>query len=174
LVGRSWLDFPTTLAVFPSGPSHLTVPSVDLSHSLAFDSLTPCEVGDVLWSTRYPCCVQATTEPPGCLPPTPGSCNSSRYFVTEVAFGRSSPAEFSDGFHHHSTQSASPLRASEPFVPGLTTLFSITFCRCRPTASSVWMLPLLLEAEQDSPAIARFLLWRPLAARYRRKSESFA
>jgi hypothetical protein len=30
------------------------VPSVGLSRSLAFYSLTPCEVGDVLWSARYP------------------------------------------------------------------------------------------------------------------------
>jgi hypothetical protein len=54
LVNRLWLDFPTTFIVFPSRLSHLAVPAVDLSHSLAFDSLTPCEVGDVLWCARYP------------------------------------------------------------------------------------------------------------------------
>jgi len=36
LVGRLWRDFPTTLIVFPSCLSHLAVPTVDLSHSLAF------------------------------------------------------------------------------------------------------------------------------------------
>jgi hypothetical protein len=54
LVGRLWLDFPTIFTVFPSRLSHLAVPAVDLSHSLAFDSLTSCEVDDMLWCACYP------------------------------------------------------------------------------------------------------------------------
>jgi len=38
----------------PSRLSHLAVPAVDLSHSLAFDSLSSCEVDDVLRYARYP------------------------------------------------------------------------------------------------------------------------
>jgi hypothetical protein len=49
------------------------VPTVGLSHSLAFDSLTPCEVGDILRCGCYPCLIQAESEPPGRLPPAPGS-----------------------------------------------------------------------------------------------------
>jgi len=75
LVDRLRLDFLTTFVVFPSRRSHLAVPTGDLSHSLAFYSLTSYEVDGVLWSARYPCRVQATSVPPGCLPPTPGSCN---------------------------------------------------------------------------------------------------
>jgi len=75
LITRLRLDFPTTLIAFPSRLSHLAVPSIDLSHSLAFDSLTSCEVDGVLWSARYPCFVRAKSVPPGFLPPTPGSCN---------------------------------------------------------------------------------------------------
>jgi len=48
-----------------------------------------------------------------------------------------------------------PLAGVLTVVVGLTTLFSITVRRCRPAASSVWMLPLLLEAEQYSPTLCR-------------------
>jgi hypothetical protein len=58
LVSRSWLDFPTILIVFPSRLSHLTVAAGDLSHSLAFDSLTSCKVDGVLWYARYPSFIQ--------------------------------------------------------------------------------------------------------------------
>jgi len=58
-------------------PSRLLSPSrvraVDLSHSLAFDSLSPCEVDGILRYVCYPCLIQAESEPPGRRPPAPGS-----------------------------------------------------------------------------------------------------
>jgi len=93
-----WLDFPTTLIVFPSRLSHLTVPAVDLSHSLAFDSLSPCEAVGVLRFARYPCVIRANTEPPGCLPPTPGSYNHRGASLPKPLCGRSGPAGFSTTF----------------------------------------------------------------------------
>jgi len=44
---------------------------------------------------------------------------------------------------------------------GLTTLLSIALRRCRPAASSVWMLPLSLQAGQYSPVLPGLLSSAP-------------
>jgi hypothetical protein len=58
---------------FPLSRVRLAGPGFGVGHSLAFSSLTPCEVGDILRYACYPCFVQAETEPPGRQPPAPGS-----------------------------------------------------------------------------------------------------
>jgi hypothetical protein len=137
---------------FPSCRFHLAVPPVDLSHSLAFGSLSPCEVDDVLWSARYPCWIQAPSAPPGCHPrllqPIAVLRCRSRFILGQVwlVFPRLSSIPI---------QSCFSLAGVLTVAVGVATRFSITECRCRPTASLVCMLPLPLEAGQCSPTFRR-------------------
>jgi hypothetical protein len=55
-----------------------------------------------------------------------------------------------------------PLMGRHYFNAGLTTLLSIALRRCRPTASSVWMLPLSLQVGQYSPVSPGLLSMHPL------------
>jgi len=121
------------------------VPSFDLSHSLAFDSLTPCEVGDILRCGCYPCFIQAESEPPGRRPPAPGSY-IHRFFPLPVKALWSD--EFSWSFLDFRRFPSSRFNLADPSVVdiGLTTLLSIAVSRCRPAASSVCTLPLSLRA----------------------------
>jgi len=69
-------------------------------------------------------------------------------------YGRSVPAELSSTFADFRPV-CYPLAGVLTVFVGLTTLLSIALRRCRPTASSVKMLPLFLRAEQDSPTSRR-------------------
>jgi len=69
-----WERLSTTLVASRRSAFSSRIPVATPGHSLAFDSLTSCEVDDILRSGCYPCVVQANTEPPGSLPPSPGSC----------------------------------------------------------------------------------------------------
>jgi len=74
-------DFPTTFVVFPSRLSHLTVPAGDLSHSLAFDSLSSCEVDGVLGLRATPAVFRPQQCPLGAyhLPQAPATIAILRY-----------------------------------------------------------------------------------------------
>jgi len=146
-VGPTFID----LRRLPPDRFHLADPVASTGHSLAFDSLTPCEVGDILRSGCYPCVVRANTEPPGSLPPSPGSfihrCSPS----LEHLYGRAGWAELSSAV----ADSRSVVFASRrPFDDeGRTTLLSLAQRRCRPTASSVCTLPLVLRVDKH-PLVA--------------------
>jgi len=98
--------------------SHLAMPSSDLSHSLAFDSLTPCEVGDVLGMHATPAVFRPQQSPLAALPPAPGSPNPSRLPVTGFASVESSRAEVSARFSPCSPSVCFPLAGVSTIVGG--------------------------------------------------------
>jgi len=59
---------------FLSRRFRLAGPGLGIGHSLAFDSLRRVRSTASLRFGCYPCLVQAESEPPGRLPPAPGSC----------------------------------------------------------------------------------------------------
>jgi hypothetical protein len=120
-------------------------PSAGLSHSLRFRFATPCEVGDILRSGCYPCRIQATSEPPGRLPPAPGSYIHRPDPLPGELCGQLGRAELSAAFAG-SRSVALTLRTHPLLDVGLTTLLSIALSRCRPATCSVCTLPLPLRA----------------------------
>jgi len=96
LVDRSWPDFPTH--VFPSCLSHLAVPAIDSSHSLAFDSLRRVK------SATYSVCTLPLTRSGRVRTPWPPTAcarllHSSRCSVAGAASGRSGPAILASVVH---------------------------------------------------------------------------
>jgi len=96
LLDRLRPDFPTY--VFPSCLSHLAVPAVDSSHSLAFDSLRRVN------SATYSVCTLPLTHSGRVRTPWPPTAcarllHSSRYSVAGAASGRSGPAILASVVH---------------------------------------------------------------------------
>jgi len=136
------------------------MPAVDSSHSLAFDSLRRVK------SATYSVCTLPLTHSGRVRTPWPPTAcarllDSSRYSVAGAASGRFQvrppfPRLFT-GFRVVCFSLTGVLTVN----PGLTTLLSITLRRCRPAASSVWMLPLSLQAGQYSPVLPGLLSSAP-------------
>jgi len=100
------------------------VPGFDRSHLLAFDSLTPCKVDDILRFGCYPCLIQAESEPPGRRPPAPGSSIHRGPPLPGLLYGRSGSAVLSSAFAgSHSVVLI--LADTHPLMEAITTLLSI-------------------------------------------------
>jgi hypothetical protein len=122
----------------------LAAPGLGISHSLAFCSLTPCEVGGTLWSACDPCSVRAGTVPPGRPPacarllrPSPEAI--AGWALWSDRFGDA----FSDfrRFPRRRLHLAVPLRCRRPH----NTAFD-RFRRCCPTTCWVCTQPPSLRA----------------------------
>jgi len=119
-----WLDFPTTFVIFPSRLSHLAVPAVDLSHSLAFFSLRRVKSA-TCWVYTLPLIDSGPIRAPW-LPTTYARLpQSSRCSVAEAASGRPGPAGFSTDFTAFHPVCFS-LAGVLTVAVGHTTLFSFT------------------------------------------------
>jgi hypothetical protein len=79
--GPGVIRLSAALAAFRRSAFSSRVPSVDLSHSLAFDSLTPCEVGDILGLHATPVPFRLDQSPLAAVLPrqAPASIALSRY-----------------------------------------------------------------------------------------------
>ena len=91
----------------------------DLSHSLAFDSLLPCEASYVLWFARYPDRFRSGQNPLAAYRLRQAPTNHRGASLPKPLSGRSGPAGFSTTFclifrpgEAFPTRSASPSRAS--------------------------------------------------------------
>jgi hypothetical protein len=96
------------------------------------------------------------SEPPGRLPPAPGSCVHRSASLPKLLCGRSGPAILASTFIDFRMVCFS-LAGVLTVNSGHTTLLSIAVCRCRPAASSVCMLPLSLQVRQYSPVMPGLL-----------------
>jgi len=118
VVGRLWRTLASRLRFSSVRLSHLTMPSADLSHSLAFDSLTLCEASDVLGLHATPVVFRLQQSPLVALPPAPGSPKPSRLPVAGCAFVESSRAEVSARFSPCSPSVCFPLAGVSTIVGG--------------------------------------------------------
>jgi hypothetical protein len=113
---------------FPSRRFRLAGPGPWHRPLTCFRFAPSCEVDGILRFGCYPCLVQAESEPPGRLPPAPGSCPYRR-----VGCDFLQPSLFSIGRFHL----AGPVDHSRPF-----TCFRFAPPCEAGDISQVWMLPL--------------------------------
>jgi hypothetical protein len=156
-----WERLSATLVASRRSAFSSRIPAATPGHSLAFDSLTSCEVDDILRSGCYPCVIQANTEPPGSLPPSPGSYIHRCCSISRAPLWSTGPTALSSAFADSHTV---VFALRHPLVDvGHATQLSFAQSRCRPTASSVCTLPLSLWAGKN-PLAATILRQAPTVA----------